>query len=101
MNRVVCALTTALVLVSGAAYGQSTSKASHGKQAKHQPLRDKQIDKVTAAGEEQSAIAANNSTVTENGTGTGSLSGSALMGASGVNIVSSADAEVANGANRI
>jgi hypothetical protein len=59
MNKIVCTLVTASVLVSGAAYGQSKPKTNHEKQ----PLRDSQMDKVTAAGEENSAIAANNSTV--------------------------------------
>src|SRR5258708_38024236 len=57
------------------------------------------MDKVTAAGEENSSIAANNSTVTENNTGTVNLSGTALMGASGINIVNSSDALVGNGVN--
>ena len=95
MNKVICTLVTASVLVSGAAYGQSKSKTTHEKQA----LRDSQMDKVTAAGEENSSIAANNSTVTENNSGAVSLAGTALMGASGINIVNSTDALVANGVN--
>jgi hypothetical protein len=62
-------------------------------------MRDSQMDKVTAAGEENSAIAANNSSVTENNTGAVNLSGTALMGASGVNIVNSTDSLVGNGVN--
>src|SRR5258707_2137869 len=95
MNKLVCTLVTASVLVSGVAYGQSKSKTTHDKQA----LRDSQMDKVTAAGEENSSVAANNSTVTENNTGTVNASGTALMGASGINIVNSTDALVANGVN--
>src|SRR6202000_72400 len=95
MNKIICTLVTASVLVSGAAYGQSKAKTTHDKQ----PLRDSQMDKVTAAGEENSAIAANNSTVTENNTGAVNLSGTALEGASGVNIVNSTDALVGNGVN--
>src|SRR5580692_2701891 len=95
MNKVICTLVTASVLVSGAAYGQSKAKTTHDKQ----PLRDSQMDNVTAAGEENSSIAANNSTVTENNSGAVSLSGTALMGASGINIVNSTDSLVANGVN--
>jgi len=95
MNKIICTLVTASVLVSGAAYGQSKAKTTHDKQ----PLRDSQMDKVTAAGEENSSIAANNSTVTENNTGAVNLSGTALEGASGVNIVNSTDALVGNGVN--
>jgi hypothetical protein len=95
MNKIICTIVTASVLVGGAAYGQNKSKTTHDKQ----PLRDSQMDKVTAAGEENSSIAANNSTVTENNTGTVNLSGTALMGAKGVNIVNSSDALVANGVN--
>jgi hypothetical protein len=95
VNKLICTLVTASVLVGGSAYGQN--KTNH-KQAK-QALLDNQMDSVTAAGEENSSIAANNSTVTENNTGAVDLSGSALMGASGINIVSSTDALVANGVN--
>jgi hypothetical protein len=95
MNRILCTFVTASVLVSGAAYGQSKPKTTHDKQT----LKDTQMDKVTAAGEENSSIAANNSHVTEDNTGTVSLAGTALMGASGVNIVNSSDALVGNGVN--
>ena len=95
MNKLICTFVTASVLVSGAAYGQSKPKTNHDKQA----LRDSQMDKVTAAGEEQEAVAANNSSVTENNTATVNISGSVLMGASGVNIVNSSDALVGNGVN--
>src|ERR1700723_1527271 len=95
MNKIICTLVTAPVLVSGAAYGQSKAKTAHDKQ----PLRDSQMDKVTAAGEENSSIAVNNSTVNENNTGTVNLSGTSLMGAKGVNIVNSSDGLVANGVN--
>ena len=73
MNKILCILVTASVLVGGAAYGQNKSNTK-------QPLRDSQMDKVTAAGEENSAIAANNSTVTENNIGAVNLSGTALAG---------------------
>ena len=95
MNKIICTIVTASVLVSGAAYGQSKSKTTHDKQA----MRDSQMDKVTAAGEENSSVAANNSTVNENNTGTVNLSGTALMGARGINIVSSSDSLVGNGVN--
>src|SRR5271154_6556572 len=97
MNKIICSLVTASVLVSGAAYGQSKPKTTP------QPLRDSQMDKVTAGDSSDPAsggnIAANNSTVTTTTNGTTSLGGSALMGASGVNIVSSTDALVGNGVN--
>ena len=85
MNKLVCTLVTASVLVSGAAYGQNKSKTA-------QPLRDNQMDKVTAGSSDPSSgaagsIAANNSTVNTTTTGAVNLSGSALMGAAGVNIV--------------
>ena len=48
MNKIICTFVTASVLVSGAAYGQSKPKTNHDKQ----PLRDSQMDKVTAAGED-------------------------------------------------
>jgi hypothetical protein len=51
MNKIICTLVTASVLVGGTAYGQSKSKTTHDKQ----PLRDSQMDKVTAAGEENSS----------------------------------------------
>src|SRR5580692_9003600 len=90
MNKVICTLVTASVLVSGAAYGQSKPKTTK------QPLQDSQMDKVTAgdSGDPASGgnIAANNSTVTTTTNGTVDLSGAALMGASGINIVSSTDA---------
>src|ERR1700729_1242215 len=95
MNRILCTFVTASVLVSGAAFGQSKPKTTHDKQ----PLRDSQMDKVTAAGEENSAIAANNSTVTENNTATSNIAGSVLAGATGVNIVNTVDGLVANGVN--
>lgn len=69
MNKIICTIVTASVLVGGAAYGQNKTKTTHDKQ----PLRDSQMDKVTAAGEENSSIAANNSTVNENNTGTVNL----------------------------
>jgi len=48
MNKLICTFVTASVLVSGAAYGQNKTKTTHDKQQ----LRDNQMDKVTAAGEE-------------------------------------------------
>src|SRR5271170_2024599 len=98
MNKMVCTLVTASVLVSGYVYGQNATKPAPAKQTKQQ-LRDAQMDKVTAAGEENSSIAANNSAVTTSATGTVGLAGSALMGASGVNIVSESDALVSGGVN--
>src|SRR5580704_7376271 len=99
MNKMVCTLVTASVLVSGYVYGQNTTnKTAPAKQTKQQ-LRDTQMDNVTAAGEENSSIAANNSSVTTNATGTVGLSGSALMGASGINLITESDALVAGGVN--
>ena len=99
MRKLVITLVAALV-VSGTAYGQSkTSTAPEKKQTKARALRDNQMDRVTAAGEEQEALAANNSHITETNSGTVNLSGSALMGAKGVNIVNESDALVANGVN--
>ena len=98
VNKLACTLVTASVLVGGSAYGQNKPKTTNDKPAK-QALRDSQMDKVTAAGEENSSIAANNSTVTENNSGTVSLAGSVLSGASGINIVNSTDSLVANGVN--
>ena len=66
MNKIICTIVTASVLLGGAAYGQNKSTTTHDKQ----PLRDSQMDKVTAAGEENSAIAANNSVVNENNANT-------------------------------
>ncbi len=101
MNRILCTFVTASVLVSGAAFGQSTSNKTT--QAK-QPLRDTQMDKVTAGHSDSDpvsggSIAANNSSVTTSATGTVDLSGTSLEGASGVNIVRSSDAMVGNGVN--
>ena len=95
MNKIICTIVTASVLLGGAAYGQNKSTTTHDKQ----PLRDSQMDKVTAAGEENSAIAANNSVVNENNAGTVNLSGTALMGSKGVDIVNSSDSLVGNGVN--
>src|ERR1700733_4020705 len=89
MNKVICSLVTASVLVSGAAYGQSKPKTTP------QPLRDNQMDTVTAGHSDPASggnIAANNSSVVTNTTGTVDLSGAALSGATGINIVSSTDA---------
>jgi hypothetical protein len=103
MYKLVCTLVTASVLVSGSAYGQNKTNASHDKQSKQQPLRDTQMDNVTAGQSDTSSaggsIAANNSTVTTNNTGAVNLSGSALNGAAGINIVNSSDSAVANGVN--
>lgn len=99
MNKLIYTLVAALVLTGGAAYGQSASQTAHNKkQVKHQ-LRDNQMDKVTAAGEENSAVAANGSSVTEDNTGSVNISGTALEGAKGVNVTSSSDAMVGNGVN--
>lgn len=100
VNKLVCTLTAALVLAGVSAYGQSTSKPAPTKhQTKAHAISDKTMDKVTAAGEEQESIAADHSTVTENNSGTVNLSGAALMGASGINIVNSSDSLVGNGVN--
>ena len=98
-NLVTTTTLVAALVVSGQAFGQSKSKTSDKKQTKSHAMRDNQMDCVTAAGEESSAVAANNSSVTENNSGTVNLSGSSLSGASGVNIVTSSDALVGNGVN--
>src|ERR1700747_2372280 len=92
MNKLVCTLITASVLVSGSAFGQGKTKSASDKQSK-QPLRDSQMDSVTAGGVGGS-IAENNSTVTTSDTGAVSLSGSALSGASAINIVNSTNSSV-------
>src|SRR5258705_6996667 len=76
MNKLVCTLVTASVLVSGSAFGQGKTKSASDKQSK-QPLRDSQMDSVTA-GSVGGSIAANNSTVTTSETGAIHLSRSAL-----------------------
>src|SRR5215475_3581990 len=99
VRKLVYTLVAALV-VSGTAYGQSkSSTAPEKKQTKAKALRDNQMDRVTAAGEENTAVAAHDSTVTETNTGSVTVAGSVLMGAAGVNIVNSSDAMVANGVN--
>jgi len=99
VRKLVITLVAALV-VSGTSYGQSSkSSAAPKKQSKAQALRDNQMDRVTAAGEENTAVAAKDSTVTETNTGSVTVAGSVLQGAAGVNIVNSSDAMVANGAN--
>jgi len=102
VKTIAATLVTALV-VSGQAYAQSnvnkSSDKNDKKQNKTRALRDNQMDNVTAAGEENSALAANNSRVTVYNSGSVDLSGAALSGASGVNIVSSSDALVGNGVN--
>lgn len=89
MNKLVCTLVTASVLVSGSAFAQD--KSASGKQS----LRDNQMDGVTAG----SAVAIDNASVTSNDAGSVNLSGGALSGAAGVNIVSSSNSLVANGVN--
>jgi hypothetical protein len=85
MNKVVYSLFTASLLVSSCAFAQ---------QSKH-ALLDSQMDKVTAG----SAIAGDDANVTSSDSGAVSLSGGALSGASGVNIVTSSNSLVANGVN--
>ncbi|WP_213803461.1 hypothetical protein [Granulicella sp. dw_53] len=89
MNKVVCTLVTASVLVSGSAFAQDKTKHSA------QPLRDTQMDNVTAG----SAIAVDNASVTTTNAGSVNLSGSALASATGVNIVNSSDSLVGSGVN--
>ncbi|MCU1247725.1 MAG: hypothetical protein JWQ49_754 [Edaphobacter sp.] len=86
MNKLVCTLVTAGVLVGSAFAQDKTTK---------QPLRDSQMDGVTAG----SAIAVADAAVTSGDTGSVNLSGSALNGATGVNIVNSSNSLVANGVN--
>ena len=47
MNKLICTLVTASVLVGGSAYGQNKPKPTNDKQSK-QALKDSQMDKVTA-----------------------------------------------------
>jgi hypothetical protein len=91
MNKLVCTLVTASVLVSGSAFAQDQAKHASDKQ----PLRDSQMDGVTAG----SAIAVDAAAVTTTDTGSVNLSGTALSGASSVNIVNSSNSLVANGVN--
>jgi hypothetical protein len=86
MNKLVCTLVTAGVLVSSAFAQNKTTKQS---------LPDSQMDGVTAG----SAVAVANAAVTSSDTGSVNLSGAALSGASAVNIVNSSDSLVANGVN--
>jgi hypothetical protein len=86
MNKLVCTLVTAGVLVSSAFAQNKTTKQS---------LPDSQMDGVTAG----SAIAVANAAVTSSDTGSVNLNGAALSGASAVNIVNSSDSLVANGVN--
>ena len=91
MNKVVCSLVTASLLVAGsAAFGQDKAQTK-------QSLRDNQMDGVTAG----SAIAIDRASVTSQDTGSVSLRGSALSNASGINIVRSSNSLVANGDWRI
>jgi hypothetical protein len=72
-----------LVGVAALAYGKS------------KPLADKQLDRISAG----SAIADGESTATDSRDFQVELGGSALSGASGVNIVNAADSTVANAVN--
>src|SRR5258707_6908371 len=64
MNKLVCILVTASALVSGSAFGQGKTKPATDRQSK-QPLRDSQMDGVTA-GSVGGSLAAKNLTVTTN-----------------------------------
>jgi hypothetical protein len=86
MNKLVCTFVAAGILVGSAFAQNKTTK---------QPLRDSQMDGVTAG----SSIAIADAAVTTTDTGSVSLSGGALSGATGVNIVNSSDSLVANGVN--
>jgi hypothetical protein len=94
MKKFVCTFVTASVLVTGSAFGQDKTKLASDKQSK-QSLRDSQMDGVTAG----SAIAIDNAQITSSDTGAVNLSGSALSGASAINIVNSTNSAVANGVN--
>jgi hypothetical protein len=94
MNKLVYSLSTALLLVGSSAFAQGASNTAIDTQSKH-ALRDSQMDNVTAG----SAIAIDDANVTSNDSGVVSLSGGALSGASGVNIVTSSNSLVANGVN--
>lgn len=74
---------TLLICISALAYGRS------------KPLADKQMDQISAG----SAIANGESTATDSRNFEVDLDGSALNGASAINIVSAADSTVANGVN--
>jgi len=93
MNKLICTLITVSVFTAGAAFGQ----------AKPQPINDTQMDNVTAGqtetGGSAGSVAANNSTVTATDTSSVTLSGSALNGAKGVNVVSASGSSVGNGVN--
>lgn len=92
MNKFVCTLVTASVLVSGGfAVAQEKTKSPTDKRT----LRDSQMEVVTAG----SAIAVGDASVASNYGASVSLSGQVLDGANAVNIVNSSDSQVANGAN--
>jgi len=74
---------TLLIGISAMAYGKS------------KPLADKQMDQISAG----SAIGDGGSTASSSRTFTVALDGSALSGASSLNIVNAADSTVANGVN--
>jgi hypothetical protein len=94
MNKLVCTLVTASVLVSGSAFGQSKNTAASDKPSK-QSLLDNQMDGVTAG----SALAVGDAAVTSNDAASVKLGGGALSGAAGINIVNSSNSLDANGVN--
>jgi hypothetical protein len=63
--------------------------------ARGKPLADKQMDQISAG----SAIADGASTASSTRSFTADLSGSALSGASSLNVVNAANSTVANGVN--
>jgi hypothetical protein len=92
MNKLVHIVVVASVLVSGGiAFGQDRTQSTTDKHL----LQDSQMDDVTAG----SAVAVYGSSVTTSNSAAVSLSGSALSGASGVNIVNESNSLVANGVN--
>ena len=96
MNKIVCTLITASFLTAGIAAAQNNN--SNSKTAKAHEITDSQMGNITA-GQTDTSIAAAGSTVTTTNSATGSLAGSSLSSASGVNITTAVNSSVANGVN--
>ena len=103
VTRTICILLAASTLTLGAAYGQNTNQST-AKHSKAQAISDTQMDKVTAGATTTSqpaggAIATNGSNVTTSSSGTVNLSGTAMEGAQGINVVSASNSSVGDGVN--
>jgi hypothetical protein len=96
VNKIVCTLITASFLAAGVAAAQSSN--SNSKNKAHE-ITDSQMSNITAGQTDNNSIAVAGSTVTTSETATGSVGGSSLSSASGVNITTAVDSSVANGVN--